>query len=347
MYGYIYKTTNLKNNKIYIGKHAKSEYDPTYLGSGILLKRAISKYGKENFINEIIDVAESLEELNIKEINYISEYRELYGENCYNIADGGDGGNNFINKSENEMLEFKEKMTKINKERCNTPEFKEKISKASSKRYEDPLERQKHSEKLKNTWNKEEYKKLASEIAKEHWQDENFRKKVSEGLSNYWDGNDEAKKTMSKKQKEIWTDEKREEHSKILKASLNNPELKERQRENMKQRWSNEETKNKLRENMSKAAKKWDVNKGAESRKIKIEFSLNNKTIIFNSKKELDNYLLENYDFSLSSKQYKKLIENDIEYISRYRKYDILTGMKIRKVTESVTTRGDECNPVD
>ena len=68
MFGYIYKTTNCINQKIYIGKKESSEYIPTYYGSGYLLKKAINKYGKENFTVEILDTANSLEELNEKEI---------------------------------------------------------------------------------------------------------------------------------------------------------------------------------------------------------------------------------------------------------------------------------------
>lgn len=62
----IYKTTNLVNGMIYIGKKSQ-DYD-TYLGSGLLLKRAIAKYGKDNFKKEIIDTAQTIDELNEKEI---------------------------------------------------------------------------------------------------------------------------------------------------------------------------------------------------------------------------------------------------------------------------------------
>ena len=43
----IYKTTNLVNGKIYIGKDKYN--NPKYLGSGKILKLAINKYGKGNF----------------------------------------------------------------------------------------------------------------------------------------------------------------------------------------------------------------------------------------------------------------------------------------------------------
>jgi hypothetical protein len=44
----IYKTTNIINGKYYVGKDINNS--ESYLGSGVLLKRAIKKYGKENFI---------------------------------------------------------------------------------------------------------------------------------------------------------------------------------------------------------------------------------------------------------------------------------------------------------
>lgn len=52
----VYKTTNLINNKIYIGKDTHD--NPKYLGSGIVLKRAIKKYGKLNFLKETIEIKE-------------------------------------------------------------------------------------------------------------------------------------------------------------------------------------------------------------------------------------------------------------------------------------------------
>ena len=67
MYGFIYITTNHINGKKYIGqkKYDKYDYWKTYLGSGILLSRAINKYGRENFSKEIIEECETRDAKNI------------------------------------------------------------------------------------------------------------------------------------------------------------------------------------------------------------------------------------------------------------------------------------------
>lgn len=67
MYGYIYKTTNLINNKIYIGQHKSDRFDESYFGSGKLLKQAIQKYGKENFIVIMLDICDSKQLMDHKE----------------------------------------------------------------------------------------------------------------------------------------------------------------------------------------------------------------------------------------------------------------------------------------
>lgn len=46
MYGYIYKTTNLLNGKIYVGQHKAEKFEPDkYLGSGTIFLEALQKYG--------------------------------------------------------------------------------------------------------------------------------------------------------------------------------------------------------------------------------------------------------------------------------------------------------------
>jgi group I intron endonuclease len=91
MYGYIYKTTNLLNQKVYIGKKESSSFVETYLGSGTILAKAIKKYGRENFKVEIISWAANSKELDDLEKKLIRLYSETH--TCYNIAAGGTGGN--------------------------------------------------------------------------------------------------------------------------------------------------------------------------------------------------------------------------------------------------------------
>lgn len=89
MYYYIYKSTNLINNKYYIGRHASnSKIDPNYYGSGRGILSAIKKYGKENFKIEIIEYAASAEELWILEEKYVNE-EVVKDPNSYNIGIGG------------------------------------------------------------------------------------------------------------------------------------------------------------------------------------------------------------------------------------------------------------------
>ena len=92
MIGYIYKTTNLINNMIYIGQHIAAEFDSNYLGSGQLLKEAIKEFGKENFKVELICACYSIEELNKKEKYYIKFYNTIDREIGYNISFGGQDG---------------------------------------------------------------------------------------------------------------------------------------------------------------------------------------------------------------------------------------------------------------
>lgn len=93
MFGYIYITTNLVNDKKYIGKKKSSKFDPKYLGSGKLLWQAIEKYGKENFSSEIIEeVNGDMTLLNEREVFYITKYNAVESDQFYNIKPGGDGG---------------------------------------------------------------------------------------------------------------------------------------------------------------------------------------------------------------------------------------------------------------
>ncbi len=99
----IYKIINKLNGKIYIGKRIWSKekfIKSKYYGSGTYIRRAIKKYGLENFSREVICECISREDMGEKERYYIKSYECSY-PNGYNILPGGSGGENwFVHKSE-------------------------------------------------------------------------------------------------------------------------------------------------------------------------------------------------------------------------------------------------------
>lgn len=94
MYGLIYKFTNKINGKIYVGqtketlqervrRHKKDKSPTKFLN-------ALRFYGIQNFNIEKIDDANSIEELNNKEIFWIKKLK-TFGKNGYNLTKGGKG----------------------------------------------------------------------------------------------------------------------------------------------------------------------------------------------------------------------------------------------------------------
>ena len=95
MFYTIYKTTNLINGKFYIGKHKTKDLNDGYLGSGKLLKRAIDKYGVNNFHKEILHICRDEKHMNLLECILVVPDDETN----YNLCEGGKGGWSFINRT--------------------------------------------------------------------------------------------------------------------------------------------------------------------------------------------------------------------------------------------------------
>jgi len=96
----IYKITNSINNKIYIGqtittlkKRWNKHCSEARLNKSMAIARAIIKYSSKNFTIEQIDSANTKEELNQKEINWIQHYQSCSREKGYNISLGGNNVN--------------------------------------------------------------------------------------------------------------------------------------------------------------------------------------------------------------------------------------------------------------
>ena len=121
MFGVIYKITNKINDKVYVGqttrpyiqrferhlRDAKNNVLPTNF-----FHNAIRKYGRDNFKTEVIDTAGTKEELNAKEIYWIDFYMNL--GISYNTAKGGQGGNTYYKRTQEQMHVTKQKLSKTN-----------------------------------------------------------------------------------------------------------------------------------------------------------------------------------------------------------------------------------------
>ena len=90
-YHYFYKITNTVNGFYYYGIHSTNDIEDGYMGSGRRLKRAVKKFGKENFQKEILKFFDSRKEASDYEENVVTEAC-VSDINCYNLKRGGDYG---------------------------------------------------------------------------------------------------------------------------------------------------------------------------------------------------------------------------------------------------------------
>jgi histidinol phosphatase-like enzyme len=156
----IYKTTNLINDKIYIGKHKTINPNDNYLGSGTAIKHAIKKYGRENFVKEILYIFDNEADMNAKEKELVT--LDFIKENTnYNETLGGRGSWSHIDQSghKNPMKrnDVKQKVIKFGKiTRNKNKQYYDDISRKNLKRAIDNnigRKRPEHSKLMKNHMN--------------------------------------------------------------------------------------------------------------------------------------------------------------------------------------------------
>ncbi len=106
----VYKTVNKINKKYYIGKHITDNPYDCYIGSGKWLKRAIKKYGIENFEKSVLYIFNNRKDMENKEKELVNEKDNL----SYNLKKGGDGGFDYINENKKNIYKNHKKVSQEN-----------------------------------------------------------------------------------------------------------------------------------------------------------------------------------------------------------------------------------------
>ena len=239
VYGIIYRIRNKVNNKVYIGQciykfkrryKGKRWWDYTH---NIHLKNSYDKYGAENFeVTEILDIAFSKSELNIKEQLWILRYNAINPKFGYNKSYGGN--TNIYTE------ETRTKMSIRSKERWNDKSYRDNLMKklkliTSSSDYRENMSISlKNSIKHKNSCSTDSFRLKQSNKMKNNWSDENF--------SNL----------MKLKYKQSWTDKRKLEQSIRSKKFHENIEYKEKISKIFKERWNDEKERERLCNSMKK-----------------------------------------------------------------------------------------------
>jgi group I intron endonuclease len=126
-YHYIYKTTNLINDKFYVGMHSTNNLKDGYLGSGKKLRYSIRKYGIEKFKIEYLEFFNNRIDLANREKQLVNEDL-LKDPMCMNLKNGGNGGC----QGEAAMKWSKAGIAKIKWLFENEPNFRKEVNQATS-----------------------------------------------------------------------------------------------------------------------------------------------------------------------------------------------------------------------
>tara|TARA_R110000868_G_scaffold12456_12_gene59591 strand:+ start:1502 stop:2437 length:936 start_codon:yes stop_codon:yes gene_type:complete len=130
-HNYFYKITNLVNGKYYYGIHSTNNLEDGYMGGGDAIKASVKRYGKENFIKEIIVDYLTRKEASDHEAVVVNVELVKLSE-CYNIKTGGD--NEYTHSEETKKKMSKSSIGKLGTNLGKSPseETRRKLREANS-----------------------------------------------------------------------------------------------------------------------------------------------------------------------------------------------------------------------
>ena len=179
---YFYKITNTITNKFYYGSGSK-KLGVNYFGSSKLINDSIAKYGIENFTFDILKEFDTRDEAFAFEDRFLKLFKISKNRQSYNLKDSGKGGWVTENYSEEQMIAYKEKLSKAGKGRIPSDEHKEKIRLKNIGRFMGDSENL--SNKLKELWkdpssifNDPEYRQRLSESHLGHTVSDETKQKI-------------------------------------------------------------------------------------------------------------------------------------------------------------------------
>lgn len=238
----IYKCTNIKNGKVYIGATIRTlnERKNQHIRCALLNKddnkryfyNAIRKHGVDNFIWEIIDSSDSYEQLMEKE-KYWIKYYNSFGDNGYNSCEGGNNSTGYKHTDEaKKVISEKAKLRKVKTGeespfygKTLSEDTKTKISlKLSGEKnpmhgktfydiWNDKYSENEIIEKTNNLINKHKEKSVGKNnpmYGKKHSAES--RKKISESKKEYYlthENKNKGKHVHTEEQKEKWSKERK------------------------------------------------------------------------------------------------------------------------------------------
>ena len=206
--GIIYCATNLINGRKYIGQTTqlleKRIRQHIYYKNSPLLHMKINEHGPENFKWDVLCECETRQELNEKEIYYISKYKTLVNQNGYNLMQGSEtkciispgGEKHYLNKmTSEEKDEWLDKYMRgenhIHKRSCGSEEEYQKWLDENQRGHNNPTRKGKTEEEF------------------QQWVDDTYRgnnhytKKMTDEEFKEWQRKQSESKTGIKRSKEI------------------------------------------------------------------------------------------------------------------------------------------------